>query len=359
MSLISKLKTKIKQNNNLYILLRNIYGFQKGFISLILNKKGSLEHIKSTVSLIKRDSNILGKPINITIEPTNICNAKCPICETGAGELGRKKAFLSFNDFKIIIDKISPYTNTLMYYFMGEPFLNKEWVKQIQYAKNKGIPFISSCTNGDIKGIPQGIIDSKIDFVSFQIGGMTQETHQIYRVNTNLENIKNNLIETIKLKKTNNSKVHLEAGFILMKHNEHQVDEFIKWSRDIGVDSFNIIDPCVRTIEQGKKYLPTDKKHWIYDAKEFANGKLKRNITQKNDCPWIYYSMTIMANGDISPCCHDACGKETMGNILKQNLEDIWNGENYKSFRNKIHTDQKNIDICKLCSGYGVSEIKS
>ena len=358
MIILDKIKNIIKKHYGLYVFLRNIYGLKKGIVALFQGKKGSSEHIKSTISLITKNSEILGKPINITIEPTNICNAKCPVCETGAGELERKKAYLSFEDFKIIIDKIYPYTNTLMYYFMGEPFLNKEWVKQIKYAKEKGIPFISTCTNGDVPGIPEGIIESGIDFVSFQMGGTTQETHEVYRVNTNLENIKNNLLQTIKLKKETGSKVHLEAGFILMKHNEHQVEEFIEWCKEIGVDSFNIIDPCVRTVEQGIKYLPSDYDHWIYDPEKFKAGILCRKIVPKNDCPWIYYNMTIMSNGDVVPCCHDPCGKEVMGNLIEQSLEEVWNGEKYKNFRDRIHTNQKDIEICRLCSGYGISDIK-
>lgn len=358
MSLISKIKQKVKQNYPLYIILRNIYGFNKGIVSLLRKKRGSLEHIKSSFSLMKKDSKILGKPINVTIEPTNVCNLACPVCETGAGILGRKKSFLTFEDFKTIMDKIYPHTNTLMYYFMGEPFLNKEWVKQVRYAKEKGVPFISTCTNGDLAN-PQDIIDSKIDWVSFQMGGMTQETHQIYRVNSNLEKVINNLKETIALKKELNAvNLTIEAGFILMKHNEHEVTQFIEFCKELGVDSFNIIDPCVRTVEQGKKFLPSDQKHWIYDPKKFDEGKLQRKIIPKNDCPWIYYSMTIMANGDVSPCCHDACGKETMGNLIEQELEEIWNGKKFQAFRTKLHHDQKNIDICKLCSGYGASDIK-
>lgn len=355
---LNKVKNKIKQNYKLYVFLRNIYGFKKGIFALLKLKQGSKEHIKSTISLVQKDAKILGKPINVTIEPTNVCNAKCPVCETGADDLGRKKEFLSFDDFKVIIDKISPYTNTLMYYFMGEPFLNKEWVKQVQYAKSQGIPFISTCTNGDVKGIPEEIIESGIDFVSFQMGGTTQETHEIYRVSTKLQNIQDNLLKTIQLKKENNSNLHIEAGFILMKHNEHQVNEFIEWCKNIDVDSFNIIDPCVRTVEQGNKYLPTDKKHWIYDPKKFDQGKLQRRVIPKNDCPWIYYSMTVMSNGDVVPCCHDACGKEVMGNLIVEDLEDVWNGNDYQVFRNKIFTNQKNVEICRLCSGYGIAEIK-
>jgi radical SAM protein with 4Fe4S-binding SPASM domain len=357
--MFSEIKQKIKKKRSLYVFLRNVDGLKKGAIGLTKGKRGSKDHLKSTISLIRRSNKIAGKPMHITIEPTNICNAKCPVCETGAGILERKNEMLSFDDFKTIVDKTHQHTNTLMYYFMGEPFLNKEWVKQVRYAKDKGIPFISTCTNGDVKGIPQGIIDSNIDWVSFQTGGTTQETHEVYRVNTSLENARKNIIDTIELKKKHNQKnLTIEAGFILMKHNEHQVVEFRKWCKSVGVDSVNIIDPCVRTVEQGKVYLPTNEGNWIYDQKKFEEGQLQRKIIPKNDCPWIYYSMNVMCNGDVVPCCHDPKGKHLMGNLLEQEFEEIWNGEKFQNFRNRINNNQRNVDICRLCSGYGVSVIK-
>jgi len=348
-----KLKENIKLNYNLYRVVRNIYGLGKGLKGFLLNKKGSMEHIKSTLSLIQKTGQVKGKPIIITIEPTNICNLKCPVCETGAGILKRRPQYLKYNDFKIIIDKIYKFTNTIMYYFMGEPFLNKNWVKEVRYAKEKGIPWIETCTNGDYAN-PKDIIESGIDFVSFQIAGMTQGTHQIYRVGSNLERVIKNLIDTIEIKKRTNSKVHIEVGFIVMKHNEHEIEKFINFARKIGVDSFNIISPAVRTVEQGKLFLPKNNKYWIYDRNAFEKGLLKRKVQPKNDCPWIYYSMVIMANGDVVPCCHDPLGKFVMGNILKQDFDEIWNGEKFRKFREKIHTNQKEISICRLCGGYGI-----
>jgi radical SAM protein with 4Fe4S-binding SPASM domain len=356
--MLEKLKQTIKKNRKLYVALRNIDGLKKGIFGLLKGKRGSKDHLKSTFSLIARKKVINGRPINITIEPTNICNAKCPVCETGAGILDRKNAMLSLDDFKIIIDKTHEHTNTLMYYFMGEPFLNKHWVSQIQYAKSKGIPYVETCTNGDVKDIPCGIIESGIDKVSFQMGGTTQETHEIYRVNTSLENARNNLIETIALKKKQKKNLHLEAGFILMKHNEHQVDEFIQWCEKIGVDSYNVIDPCVRSIEQGELFLPTNEGNWIYDSEQFKKGRLQRKIIPQNDCPWIYYAMNVMCNGDVVPCCHDPHGTIVMGNLISQGFDEIWNCEKYQAFRNKINNNQRRVDLCRLCSGYGVSRIK-
>jgi radical SAM protein with 4Fe4S-binding SPASM domain len=357
-SLIEKLKSSIRKNNLLYTELRNLYGIKKGLSGLLKNRRGSLEHIKSTLSLIKKSDKIIGKPINISIEPASICNLKCPVCETGIGDLRRKKAYLTFENFKIIIDKVVSHTNTLMYYFMGEPFVNKEWVRQIKYAKSKGIPFIITCTNGDFANA-EDIIESKIDWVSFQLGGITPETHRVYRIDSDFNRVIKNLKDTVALKNKKNAFwLTIEAGFILMKHNEHEVGAFIRLCKKIGLDRYSIIDPCVRTYEQGQEMLPTNKSHWIYDPDAFSQGKLTGKITPQNDCPWIYYSMVITATGDVVPCCRDPRAKYIMGNLITEDFEDIWNNKKYRYFRKMIHNDQKNIGICNLCSGYGTSEIQ-
>jgi len=171
---------------------------------------------------------------------------------------------MTLENYKTIIDKVSPYTNTLMFYFMGEPFLNKSSYDMIAYAKAKGIPFITTCTNGDFVD-PQKLVASGIDEVNFQIGGMTQETHQTYRINSNLERVLKNLKETIRLRNQAGSKPKILSGFILMKHNEHEVETFRKSMAEWGADQVNVIDPCVRTHEQGLEYLQSHQSRWQYD----------------------------------------------------------------------------------------------
>lgn len=239
---------------------------------------------------------------------------------------------------------------------MGEPFLNKQAYDMIHYAKEMGIPFVETCTNGDPVN-PEKLIASGIDRVSFQIGGITQNTHQIYRINSNIERVMKNMKETIRLKKLHNSPIQINCGFILMKHNEHEVTEFKKIMAEIGVDNAQIIDPCVRTIEQAHSMLPTDKKHWIYDPASIEKGILKPRSLPNNTCPWIYYSLVIQVNGDVVPCCRDPKGEEIMGNILFQSLDEIWNGQKFRDFRTRISTDQGKVDICRLCSSYPASAI--
>jgi len=315
--------------------------------------RGYKDFLLSGYSALLKSDRVLGRPVHLTIEPTNICNLRCPVCETGAGILNRAKGFMSFDNYKIIIDKLGDHTNTLLFYFMGEPFLNKNAYDMISYAAQKGI-FVSTCTNGHFVDA-KALIESGIGEISFQIGGMTQKTHEIYRVGGDLRKTLDNLAATVEEKRKHpQSKTKVIVGFIVMKHNEHEVDDFLKFARETGVDDAHIDSSCVRTLEQGKQFLPQNDRYWLYDRKAFDKGILRPSSVPHNHCEWLYYSTTIQWNGDVVPCCRDAQGDYIMGNILEHDFGEIWNAEKFREFRREINTNQANLKLCRLCSGYGV-----
>jgi len=326
-----------------------------GFNLIIYHPRGWFNFIINQKAAMLKISYVPALPVHITIEPTNFCNLRCPVCETGCRILERPQGFMSLDNFKKIIDKIYKHTNTLMFYFMGEPFLNKDAYEMIKYAKAKNI-FVEACTNGDfVDG--RKLIDSGIDKISFQIGGTAQETHQIYRVNSNLEKILNNIKEAIKRKKETDAKTEIILGFIIMKHNERQISDFWKLAKDLEIKG-EIISPCVRDEGQGKLFLPEDERYWIYDKKAFEKGILKPKNPLKNSCWWIWHSLVITWDGNVVPCCRDPRANYIMGNILNENLKDIWNNKRYRTFRKQILTNQKNIPICQLCNGFGLPHLK-
>lgn len=350
-------KRLIKRFPGLYMLLQRSYPFVMGFPCLLADRRGARDYLRSTWSLLRRSPFVAGQPVNITIEPTNTCNLRCPVCETGSGELGRPARHMLLAEFLTILDKVASHTNTLMFYYMGEPFLNRDAYQMIRAAKEEGIPWVTTCTNGDAVD-PEQLLASGIDEVSFQIGGMSQETHQVYRINSDLKKVLHNLMETVRLKREQRLPLRVACGMILMRHNEHEVALFRRTMAEIGVDEAVEIAPCVRTVAQGKLYLPSDKRHWYYDPPAFRAGELRPRILPDNQCAWLYYSLTIHANGDVVPCCRDPKGEHVMGNLLQQELTDIWNGERFCAFRRAIQQEQSRLAICKLCSGYPASALK-
>ena len=74
----------------------------------------------STMAQLRRPGPLLA-PVHVSIEPTNACNARCPVCETGKGDMQRKTGFLDEHLYKEFLDDAAPTTAVLLYYFMGEP----------------------------------------------------------------------------------------------------------------------------------------------------------------------------------------------------------------------------------------------
>lgn len=68
-----------------------------------------------------------------------------------------------------------------------------------------------------------------------------------------------------------------------------------------------------------------------------------------NECDHLDNTVTIRWNGDVEPCCYDLTSKLVMGNILKEKLVDILNGDKYSILKKSIK-NKKFISICKECA---------
>ena len=319
----------------------------KGWQSLLWN---------SSMAQLRRAGPLMA-PVHVSIEPTNACNARCPVCETGKGDMQRVSGFLDEDLYREFIDEAAPTTAVLLYYFMGEPFMHRSAYDMIRYARDKGI-YVETCTNGDFVN-PEGVIYSDINKISFQIGGMDQETHQRYRVRTRLDKALDSLERLVALRKKHpDSNVEIEVGFIVMRHNEHQVDDFLEWAEKMGIDRASIIDPCARNMLEAHAYLPKNRKYWYYDEEAFDKGILIPKKLPHNECVWIWNSIQLNWDGTAVPCCRDPNGKFPLGNVFEKGLKAVFNGEEATGFRNKLLTQQGDISICKLCSGYGLPQLQ-
>jgi radical SAM protein with 4Fe4S-binding SPASM domain len=325
--------------------------------AIYLRPRGYRHFILSAVSQMIRSTRAYGLPVSITLEPTNVCNLRCPVCETGANILGRKPRMMTYEEFIKIINKVGVKANHVMFYYMGEPFLNKEAYRMIRYARDMGL-YVLSCTNGEVVD-PVRLYESGINQISFQIGGVRQETHSVYRVNSNLARTMDNLstyLEIIRSRGRKRGENVAELGFIVMRHNEGEIKEFIEIAEKMGVDLKSIINPCVRTPQQGMDFLPQSDAYWIYERKKLEKEGclVPKRIYPENSCPWLYYSITIHVDGNVVPCCRDPHGQHIVGNLLEQSLEDVWNGPKIRAFRSAVFSNQVKVDTCRLCPGEGL-----
>ncbi len=288
-------------------------------------------------------------PLSLSLEPVNVCNLNCPQCPVGTNSLQRQKGKMDLELFKKIIDESGKYLLNLFLYFQGEPFLNNDIFKMIEYANAKNIVTVTS-TNGHYftKENVSELINSGLDIIIISLDGTTQEVYEKYRRGGNLDKV----IEGIKLlvdekEKTKSNKPFIELQFIVFSHNEHQMREFISLAKELKVDMYSFKSAQIYNYQTDTYLLPKNQKYSRYI---FKNGEWQLKWKIKNRCPRLWNSSVVTWDGFVLPCCFDKDAKYSFGNIKNQNLKEIIANEKFKKFAKTVLTNRKSIDICNNCT---------
>ena len=291
-----------------------------------------------------------GEPISLSIEPTTACNLGCPECPSGLKMFSRPTGNLDPKLFEKIIDQVHQKLIYLTFYFQGEPFINKQFLKMVKYASDKKI-FTSTSTNAHFinEQVAEEIIHSGLDQLIISMDGTTQETYEQYRVHGELNKVLQGTENIIAAKKRlNSSTPKVIFQFLVVSHNEHQIDDLHHLADKMGVDEVALKTAQIYDYKNGSSLLPKDQKYSRYKLNNQGQYEIKSKL--HNHCWRLWHSAVITWDGDIVPCCFDKDAKYKMGSLEGYTFQDIWHNDTYKGFRNSIIQSRKNIDICQNCT---------
>jgi len=308
-------------------------------------------YISYLLSIVYKTNKRFGFPLSISVEPTSICNLKCPECPTGLNKLTRYKGHINFNLYKKIIDELSPYLINLILYFQGEPFLNKDIFKLIEYSSKEKNIFTISSTNGhylDVETAKQ-TIKSGLDKLIISIDGTNQEIYEKYRKGGDLETVIQGVKNIVSAKKELKSKTpYIVIQFLVFKFNEHQIPKIKKLSKELKIDKLDLKSAQIYDFENDSEFIPTNEKYSRYKKSTTGNYVLKSKL--KNKCKRLWESSVITNTGEILPCCFDKDAKYSFGNITESSFKNINNNKKTIKFREIFLENRKQIDICKNCT---------
>ena len=263
---------------------------------------------------------------------------------------------LKYECFTQIIDRLAPYAYEVNLYNWGEPLLNKDIFKMVEYAHSKNVmPSMSTNLNTVRETDVENLAQSNLEYLTVSLDGTTQETYAHYRRQGDLQLVLDNLRKLLELRRQLKRKTpFIEWQFIVMKHNLHQTDEAKRIARELGVD-------LLRFIPVGLPFEATDKatlqQEWFprfsgasADEDSFKYPFLHK--PSKTACFYLYRSITINPDGRVSPCCIVYGEKNDFGDALTQSTTELWNNEYYQSARALFSTSGKPTvsTICNRCS---------
>lgn len=335
------------------------------------NARMALNFLVSKVEYAMRRPRLLSYPYFALIDPSSVCNLRCPLCPTGMGDMSRPHVLMKFDDYKRIIDQLGDYLLSILFTNWGEPFLNKDFIRMIDYTKHvKHVPFTSVDTNLNVDMSDEEIdrlVRSDLDLMCIALDGATQETYEKYRRGGNLQKV----IDTSKRILQRRKELGKERPFvvwqiIVLKQNEHEIGKALQLAKDTGVDALRIAAAQVymseidKTFEQSfeasKEFLPALGSEYSGYTKE---GKRKFPITT---CSWLWKGVVVNSDSGVQPCCAIYPKKYDFADMSKaESFKSIWNGKDYQEARKAVADpayarrlfEQKSSNVCVPCTVYG------
>jgi len=226
------------------------------------------------------------------LDLSTYCNAGCPQCHRTDTTNGDKQDWLellqwSFEDFK----KAYPIRMLLKHKRFeicgtwGDPMMNKDIFKIVEYIIKIGQCDVQINTNGSTRN-PEwwwnfGVMGGNRLQVWFDIDGINQEMHSLYRQKTSLDLIKENVENYCA------TGAQACAHVIVFKHNENHLYEIEDMIRDLGIEGEIIFERSNRFYSDPKfKFTDADGNAKVLEESILIDHPLINGQNKIRDHKW-------------------------------------------------------------------------
>jgi radical SAM protein with 4Fe4S-binding SPASM domain len=301
-------------------------------------------------SILMKAPRAITFPISITIEPTTACNLACPECPSGLKQFTRPEGNLKSEFYREIINQVYKNAFYLNFYFQGEPYINPEFLEMVAYANAKKM-YTATSTNAHFldEENAKKTIKSGLSRLTISLDGTTQETYESYRINGELDKVIEGTKKLIKWKKElKSSTPYIIFQFLVVKPNEHQIEDAKKLADELGVNEIRFKTAQLYDYKNGNDLMPDLDEYSRYRKQADGTYSIKNKLL--NECWRMWSSCVITWDGKVVPCCFDKDATHQLGDTQQTPLKEIWTSKPYNNFRSALLINRQQIDICQNCT---------
>jgi len=243
------------------------------------------------------------------------------------------KGIMDVESSRRMLDEISGAKPLVQPSLYGEPLLIPDLKDRIIDMNSRGIS-IALNTNGLTlsENIAKFLVEQQVDSVMFSIDSVTKETLKKIRGIDKLAKIEAAVMRLLRFR-GENDKPRIGVSLTIQEDNRHEVEAFVK--RWVGV---------VDVVRTG--YV-------------FENGTFPEMNTdgERLPCPALYNTLPVHNDGQATICCLDGFRKTNVGNVFKDDVASVWQGEAFAKVRYFHETKQwDKVPFCKDCNGWAQHE---
>jgi MoaA/NifB/PqqE/SkfB family radical SAM enzyme len=320
-------------------------------------------------------------PVCLYLETTNRCNLLCTTCPRTFEEL-EPPADMSWELFTSIVDQF-PKIERVVLHGVGEPMMVAQLPQMVKYLKDRGV-YVLFNTNGTLMREKKSreLIGAGLDEMRISIDAAEPKAFEAVRGRDLFGRILRNVKNFLALKKEMGAdKPRLSLWLTGLRETLQQLPDFIRLAHETGVPEVHLQrlvyfdnNPIGlarpesslferQDSEEGKYLLEAEKLAAELGVFFDASGAAEPEASLRRlegDAPWSlcrrpWSLMYFTAHGRALPCCiapFSMHGYEnfTLGDAKLQPLREIWNGTEYRNFREALLSSSPP----QACAGCGL-----
>lgn len=335
---------------------------EKNRMRRYFQKPGSQSELSSTA---------VEEPVCLYLETTNRCNLLCTTCPRTYEDL-EPEADMPWELFTSLVEQF-PRISRVVLHGIGEPMLVKDLPERVRYLKARNI-YVLFNTNGTLLNEKNGkaLIESGLDELRVSLDAAESGVYEMVRGKDFFEKIVTNLRNFTRMQREAGAvKPRVSLWLTGLRETVDQLPAFVRLAHSVGIyevylqrlvffDDPMSKESLARAESALFEHTTAREEALIHEAERIAkelgvmfsaSGAVDPGESirmQRTDSPWSlcrrpWSLMYITANGRVLPCCIAPFSMKgydsfTLGDSTQRSLREIWNGEEYKGFREGLLT---------------------
>lgn len=323
--------------------------------------------------LLPKKERLNYQPPDITCYVTDRCTLNCNFCPHHSSVRNKDYPYLheplenmTLETFQQIVDSF-PATPRISLCGVGEPFLNTDIYRMIDYAIEKR-KLIFIVTNGTLlKDHVDEISKRKIFGINISLNCIDQDG---FNKLTNTDKYKfDEIIASIRSLIENNhkSKMKISLSFVISKSKLFEIEKILDFVSEhlsgvatvafhntiyFGIEeSYPLSEVITESDTEAVRYLEGITNNSGKYPFSIALPKLRPSNTKEILCADFFTQLHIDANGNVSGCGRSIAPNQEFGNVLKEGKE-VWNNTFFQKMRAMtLNRNFKEHPVCRNCVG--------
>ena len=270
----------------------------------------------------------------VYVEITNICNMSCSFCH-GSRRAPRR---MTFGEFARVVDSLRGVTEYLYLHVLGEPLTHPLLPAFVELATSRGFK-VALTTNGTLLSrvgediIRAGVYKVNISLHSFEGESEAAQGEYIENCISFADKASRAGVLTV-LRLWNGGELaggECEARNRLTESilAKHFPDEWVSGKRGARI---------------------RDKLHLEYGERFEWPDMSGRELGERVYCYGLSDHFGILVDGSVVPCCLDAEGDMTLGNIFESSIRDILSSKRAVEIQKGFEKKRAVEELCKKCA---------